>query len=67
MPDVDTASPMEPDPSVVAEPLLDAPRLGVIPGLIWAYRILEDGRPARLRSINRSTTPVRAGCGCISI
>jgi zinc transporter len=48
MPDVDTASQMEPDPSVVAEPPLDAPRLGVIPGLIWAYRILEDGTASPL-------------------
>jgi zinc transporter len=44
----DTSQPVESTPSTGTEPLPPATDLGVIPGLIWAFRIVDDGSAAPL-------------------
>ena len=48
MTDLAPSFPDDSNPSAVAESLLDAPRLGIIPGLIWAFHVHEDGEASAL-------------------
>jgi hypothetical protein len=54
------------DPSIVVD--LERPEerkdFGVVPGLVWAFRIREDGSAESLRPISRSNATVAAGSGC---